>query len=1085
MANLPIPDEDTWITYSSQTGTGPFSFTFSVFDKADLRVTVGGVELTQADFTFSGTLIDTGYDGGSITLVTAAAAEDVVIWREVAPVRTSDFAPASSIAVTAIDAALDKLTAQAQDARRDLDRTFKVSVGEAGTEQTYDAFIAAAGALVGAAALEAVDDAATTASAALAAQEVELAADLVDVADVQVDRLNALAVITNGDTYDTIADATADTGMADGEYGWVAPLAGYYGSKSIQKVAGTAVRQYVDPLPYGGAGFKAVMRRIRQDEIEADYPFPRLDKLLCHVRAMDMGFWDGQIAPNRRASAYPARVNWLNWTSGEIRPSLVSGHTLTTNASGTAARVLTSTSGTFGLGPIGMRYDGGYTLWAMAARETSAGADQSVRGLQSDAWATEVLGAAPLILTDWTEASHNSDLPIQLAALTGATADFFIDKLFLDDGASAPTDAETASNLGAYHLKSNIARPGGQVIRTSHGGYEIDDTAEQRFDIEDVDATADTLTITGHGLTTGDGPFTIFLSDPRSFNFTADASTENLTSGSTAHERFTGDGPVYLATTGTLPAGLAVDTPYYFIRVSSIEFKFATSYANAVLGTAIDLTDAGTGTHSVSSSSPGGLSAGSPYWVVVIDADTIKMANTHANALVPTTVNITSKGRGPWRLKTLPRQGLTVMATGGPLARDTIGANGLTIQWVGSFSEIANDGVAWCLNYDANSTPALAYTSLMFGIETSGQAMLLPNQANNRTTAYQNLVDMGRQVWTVQIKDGQQVLWKGFAPCLETDAATWSAIELFAINLHRYSSGSTGRVSLPTSGQSDKRTTAFILWDTFLSVADVGQAVDTQVRLLNAEGNPVDVTPIEHVVYGTSIDNSIPSIPGTRWFQLSLDNTMSPRFSHFNMGHGGSSLHGTTADDFSPFADSPYGTKAVIRGCLRNGSKVFLYGVGNMTNDYKETLEWFEPGYFVSDPTIVAISPQDAFDFMSELITDAGGTENTDVFGFMGEESVRYDNADAQYRQDSGAATAWYAALKVLSDAAGRTWLPTPKGEARTQGTGTRVDLSTVAGASVSGVYDANILHPQVVAHGDWAEVYKPIIEAKITEVLA
>ena len=52
-----------------------------------------------------------------------------------------------------------------------------------------------------------------------------------------------------------------------------------------------------------------------------------------------------------------------------------------------------------------------------------------------------------------------------------------------------------------------------------------------------------------------------------------------------------------LTTTTTLPAGLATATDYYYIRVSDSTGKLATSYANAIAGTAINITDAGTGTH--------------------------------------------------------------------------------------------------------------------------------------------------------------------------------------------------------------------------------------------------------------------------------------------------------------------------------------------------------------------------------------------------------------------------------------------------------------------------------------------------------
>jgi hypothetical protein len=57
---------------------------------------------------------------------------------------------------------------------------------------------------------------------------------------------------------------------------------------------------------------------------------------------------------------------------------------------------------------------------------------------------------------------------------------------------------------------------------------------------------------------------------------------------------------VRLTTTTTLPAPLALATDYYVIKVSDTTFKLATSYANAIAGTAINITTTGTGTHTIS-----------------------------------------------------------------------------------------------------------------------------------------------------------------------------------------------------------------------------------------------------------------------------------------------------------------------------------------------------------------------------------------------------------------------------------------------------------------------------------------------------
>jgi hypothetical protein len=78
--------------------------------------------------------------------------------------------------------------------------------------------------------------------------------------------------------------------------------------------------------------------------------------------------------------------------------------------------------------------------------------------------------------------------------------------------------------------------------------------------------------------------------------FTADASTDIITHSN--YNLLTGT-RVRCTTTTTLPAGLSLATDYYLIRVTDLTAKLATSYANAIAGTAIDITGAGTGTHTL------------------------------------------------------------------------------------------------------------------------------------------------------------------------------------------------------------------------------------------------------------------------------------------------------------------------------------------------------------------------------------------------------------------------------------------------------------------------------------------------------
>lgn len=87
----------------------------------------------------------------------------------------------------------------------------------------------------------------------------------------------------------------------------------------------------------------------------------------------------------------------------------------------------------------------------------------------------------------------------------------------------------------------------------------------------------------------------------QSDTFTADAGTDLLTFTSSANfpSNLLVGTRVRLTTTTTLPGGLATATDYYVIRVSDTTCKLATSYANALAGTAIDISSAGTGTHTM------------------------------------------------------------------------------------------------------------------------------------------------------------------------------------------------------------------------------------------------------------------------------------------------------------------------------------------------------------------------------------------------------------------------------------------------------------------------------------------------------
>ncbi len=136
MAHVTIPDEDSFVVYASQTGVGPFVVPFAVFEKADITVLVDGTDVGQAGFSYTATSSTTGgYQTGTITLVVAAAAEDVTIYRDINPKRTTDMGvgPQSR---DALNSAFDRIHAQLQDVQRDLGRSLLADIGATADSST-------------------------------------------------------------------------------------------------------------------------------------------------------------------------------------------------------------------------------------------------------------------------------------------------------------------------------------------------------------------------------------------------------------------------------------------------------------------------------------------------------------------------------------------------------------------------------------------------------------------------------------------------------------------------------------------------------------------------------------------------------------------------------------------------------------------------------------------------------------------------------------------------------------------------------------------------------------------------------------
>jgi len=107
-----------------------------------------------------------------------------------------------------------------------------------------------------------------------------------------------------------------------------------------------------------------------------------------------------------------------------------------------------------------------------------------------------------------------------------------------------------------------------------------------------------------------------FFHSINTVTFTADAASNLCTASSSveANNRVFSGAAVYFTTTGTLPAGLSTGTVYYLYYVSATTFKVCTSYKNSVgtaAGTVIDITDAGSGTHTMNQ-----IAIGDIKWII-------------------------------------------------------------------------------------------------------------------------------------------------------------------------------------------------------------------------------------------------------------------------------------------------------------------------------------------------------------------------------------------------------------------------------------------------------------------------------------
>lgn len=154
--------------------------------------------------------------------------------------------------------------------------------------------------------------------------------------------------------------------------------------------------------------------------------------------------------------------------------------------------------------------------------------------------------------------------------------------------------SETTANAGTIQHGGNVS-PDYKFLLNGSAVTAAATTVPCNFVLIDVIGFYRVTTVTTTTAQATTNPLSPFST------FTVDPETDVVTHTNINLMPFT---RVQLTTTGTLPGGLSLATNYFVIRLTDFTCKFATSYANAVAGISVDITSAGSGTHTINTLYP-------------------------------------------------------------------------------------------------------------------------------------------------------------------------------------------------------------------------------------------------------------------------------------------------------------------------------------------------------------------------------------------------------------------------------------------------------------------------------------------------
>ena len=232
---------------------------------------------------------------------------------------------------------------------------------------------------------------------------------------------------------------------------------------------------------------------------------------------------------------------------------------------------------------------------------------------------------------------------------------------------STPALTKTGGNAGVDAVTDTISL-------TSHGFNTGDEVTYnvgnviRDITLSDINIGNDTMTVVNHSWTTGDkttygqGVITYAFESESGGLSPIDLINDQIEI--TAHGQPTGTAIKYTSSGGDPIEGINVGFTYYLRVVDANTISLHTTPANAALGTPkIDLTDKGSGlqTFTVEGTVAPPLINDQDYFVIVVDTNTIKLASTSTNALAGTAINITDVGTGVHTL-TSPGTAITPLA---------------------------------------------------------------------------------------------------------------------------------------------------------------------------------------------------------------------------------------------------------------------------------------------------------------------------------------------------------------------------------------------------------------------------------------